>query len=803
MPNAPLAAALITLWSAMHAQHAPNTDTNRKPNGLAGQTSPYLLQHQFNPIDWKPWGPEAFAEARERDVPIFLSVGYSTCYWCHVMERESFEDGATAAVMNRLFVCVKVDREERPDVDDIYMAAVQLFNQGHGGWPMSVWLTPPGSGGEGDPGLKPFYAGTYFPREPMHGRPSLTMVSERLGEAWRQQRGEVIEQAERAAGAVREQLSAGLTPVRVDEQTIAAAIGGLLRSFDEANGGFGGAPKFPQPVYTDFLIDSLDSIDSPAFRAQSERTVRKTLDAMAQGGMYDQAGGGFHRYSVDAEWLVPHFEKMLYDQAQLVSLYAKWFALKGDAFDARVVRETLGYVEREMTGAHGMFFSAQDAEVDAREGANYLWTMEEFEAVLGEDAALAARVYGVADGPNFRDPHHPGEPARNVLHLKERPSALAEGLGLTADELAGKIESIDARLYEARMQRKQPGLDDKVIASWNGLMIGGLAEAARALQDPHFLEVGERASDAVWGMLRDDAGTLQRTFRGGSVSGDAVFEDYAMLMRGELALHRACAALGRDGSKHLSRAGELLREARARFGDGAGGFYDTEERRSDLFVRTRATYDGALPSASSVMLHNLIDLFEATGEQEHLDGAVALLTSMSGHIGASPIGLVNATRGVHRLMAIDETIPDRLGRPADEGDAAAGPARVLSRTNRVVVPSDGEATLELRIEIDEGYHLNAHEPGVEGLVGLSVAVEGGAGVEVEAAYPEGSGYDGGFEAGGALMVYEGAFDLAVTLRRSGAWSGRPMLIVTYQACTDSACLPPETVELDIAIDPGD
>lgn len=364
-------------------------------NRLSRETSPYLLQHARNPVDWYPWGEEAFVEARRRDVPIFLSVGYSTCYWCHVMERESFEDSSTAEVMNRGFVCVKVDREERPDVDELYMAATQAFNHGQGGWPMSVFLDPVS--------LRPFFAGTYFPSEERYaGRPSFVRVLDSMSSAWRDRREEVVSQSVSLAEAAAERVGESFAPVRVGVDVITEAVGGLIRMHDSRHGGFGGAPKFPQPVFAELLLSFLPLAGDEATRVAVASALKTTLDRMAIGGIFDQVGGGFHRYSVDEKWLVPHFEKMLYDNGQLASVYARACERFGDAMYGRVARRVCEFVLREMTHECGGFFSAQDAEVDAREGKNYLWTVDEFRGALvdaGVDAGeieIGLRAYRLA-----------------------------------------------------------------------------------------------------------------------------------------------------------------------------------------------------------------------------------------------------------------------------------------------------------------------------------------------------------------------------------------------------------------------
>ncbi|MEX0876305.1 MAG: thioredoxin domain-containing protein [Phycisphaerales bacterium] len=509
----------------------PDTTHTNRP---AAETSPYLLQHAHNPVDWYPWCDEAFAHAVKRGVPVFLSIGYSTCYWCHVMERESFENADIAAVMNERFVCIKVDREQRPDIDEIYMAATTTFT-GSGGWPMSVFLDPATR--------KPFYAGTYFPPEPAHGRPSFPDLLRGLSEAWKDRRDEAVEQSRRLAQAVAEQVSGSEEPAPVGEAQLSAATTALLTRLDKANGGFGHAPKFPQPVFLDFLLEMRPVTDATTTSA-IDMAVRKTLDAMAIGGIHDQIGGGFHRYAVDEHWTVPHFEKMLYDNAQLASVYTRAADVYDDAYYARTAQRTLDYCLAEMTdpdeqGRTG-FYSAQDAEVDGREGLNYLWIEAEFEDALGGDPGLlelALDIYGLRQGSNFRDPHHPDDPKRSVLRLESRPDQLASRLKLTADELNTHIDTINARLMTARAARKQPGLDDKVIVSWNGMLIAALVGAGTRFDRDDYLAAAARATRFILDEMRSGDGQLLRTHRGGKASIPGLLEDYAALIAALLRLH--------------------------------------------------------------------------------------------------------------------------------------------------------------------------------------------------------------------------------------------------------------------------
>jgi len=770
------------------------------------QSSPYLLQHAFNPVDWCPWGEEAFAEARRRDVPILLSVGYSTCYWCHVMERECFENEAIGLLMSERFVCIKLDREERPDVDEIYMTALQMLS-GHGGWPMNMFLEPKR--------LRPYWGGTYFPPEARQNMPSWPDVLNAMSVAWKDKRGDVMKQCDAVEEAIKEHLGSAHEPVAVGEAQVTDALSQVLRIYDRAEGGFGRAPKFPQPVFLEFLLDVRASAADDSTKDAVDEAARRTLNKMMCGGIFDQVGGGFHRYSVDATWTVPHFEKMLYDNAQLIHAYARASQEYGDTEFAGIVRRTVGYLAREMKDMGGAFFSAQDAEVDGREGLNYLWTEAEVRAVLGaEDADLAVRVYGLDRGANFRDPHHPEAAPANVLRLNDRPDRLAATLNMPAPSLAARLDRINAALLTARSLRKQPRLDDKVLASWNGLTIAALAQSAAALDDAGLLKMAEDAARAVLGSLSNADGTLLRSWRAGVPGPDAVLEDYAFVIAGLVALarERARRGAGRASDDELLAHAERLAEiARRDFSEPSGAWYDTRAGRTDLFVRTSSTSDGALPSAASVMLHNLLDLAELTGCGTYRDQAAGLLASLSGAIAASPVGAVNATRALFRVLTEE---PLRGLSPTGEpAPSAAGaevgepflPVEVYSDAERVTVGRDAPAVVRLVLKVAPGYHIIAAEPGVEGeapptgLVPLRVGVRGGTGVTVYAEYPHGTVYG---PDGSRVMVHHGTIEFRAVVEREGDWSGRPMLALTYQACTETECLAARTVELDVALDAG-
>ena len=758
----------------------PPNDQPKHTNRLIHETSPYLLQHAHNPVDWWPWGEEAFAEARRRDVPIFLSVGYATCYWCHVMERESFEDEATAAVMNKHFVSIKVDREQRPDVDDIYMSAVQLMT-GSGGWPMSVMLEPEH--------LRPFWGATYIPDEARNGRPGFKQILLSITQAWHEQREEIIEQSERLAGAIIGHLGRQSEPVAVGRDQVSGAVAALLGRADRVNGGFGRRPKFPQPPMLMFLLDVLPSAGDEVTRRSVEQVLRLTLDHMAIGGIDDQVGGGFHRYATDEIWLVPHFEKMLYDNAQLAEVYASAGVILDDAFARRTARRTLDYVRREMTSPDGAFYSAQDAEVDGREGLNYIWTGEQIKAALGaDDATFAMSVYGLDKGTNFRDPHHPDAEPANVLRLDDRPERVAERMGMTPGRFLARLDRINEALYAVRAGRKQPRLDDKVLAEWNGLMIAGLARCGTLLDEPAYVEAAAHAARFVLEHMTN--GGLLRSYRDGRAAVPAFLDDYAQMTRGLLALHRAT-----DEDTWLDRAGVLMAEAWSLFGDEtSGGYFDTRAGQSDLFVRARTRHDGVISCGSSVMLHNLIDLYELTEDHVWLERAVRCLGSLSQAVAESPVGSVNATRGLFRLLSIDAGAIAGIGPTPTVKKPDESPVRVFADTDRVVVTEDEPGVFTLSIEVAEGYHINAAEPGQPNLIGLRVHLLAGSGVSVYADYPEGKPYG----ENGEIRVHTGRIEFRVVLERAGDWSN-PVLGVTYQVCTDTECLAPTTAALDVHV----
>jgi uncharacterized protein YyaL (SSP411 family) len=782
--------------SQTHDAALLNEDGSPKyTNALTRESSPYLLQHAHNPVDWYPWGAEAFELARTSGRSIFLSVGYSTCYWCHVMERQVFENPRIAAQMNRDFVNIKVDREERPDVDDIYMTAVQLMTR-RGGWPMSVFLTAPGEERSEDRGLEPFYAGTYFPPAPTGGMPGFPQVLESVHDAWQNRRSAVREQASQLTEAVRQHLGQRDEPATPGLSLVQEATNQLLGMYEQQHGGFGGAPKFPQPSNLLFLLRVYRNNPNE----QLWQALSHTLERMARGGMYDQIGGGFHRYSTDEKWLVPHFEKMLYDNGQLVEAYLEAHSIRPHEKDpdlyARVAGEVCDYVLREMVDETGAFYSAQDAEVDAREGGSYVWTPDEVRQAVNDEAVanLALKMYGLDQGTNFQDPHHPQVPATNVLYLPQRLDELAAQAGLALEEVAETRRRIDRLLLAARDTRKQPSTDDKVLASWNGLMIGALARAGRDLGAPRYTEAAAGAAQAILKHMTNTGGGLARSMRAGRAKIAGFLEDHACFGHGLIELYRSMRS-----PRWLDEARRITREAGQRFSADAehgGGCFDTLEGQDDLFVRVRSTNDGAMPSGNSQMVHNLVDLYELTSDEAYLDAACKDLGSFTAAMKRQGAGMVHMH---HALLRGIESAPGRFTEDSAPPTSHAARPKNLSiqvEPDRVEI-SEGSAELRVTLRIPHGHHINAHAPGHEGLFATQLILEGTSDVALDVRYPDGRAVTYSY-ADGPVNVYEGTVQIEATIRATGPNStAAPRLVLVSQMCTDGACLEPQRVEVPV------
>ncbi len=598
------------------------------PNHLRQETSPYLLQHADNPVDWYPWGDEALQRARDEDKPIFLSIGYSACHWCHVMAHESFEDEDVARIMNDHFVNVKVDREERPDLDQLYMSAVQAMTGG-GGWPMSVFLTPEG---------EPFYGGTYFPPQPRYNMPSFPQVLRSIAQAWADRREELVQGGRRLAQALQEQATVAATQgqTALEPDTLHAAFQGLAQQFDATHGGWGGAPKFPQPMVLEFLLRYYTVTGNE----QALAMVTQTLDAMARGGMYDQLGGGFHRYSVDERWLVPHFEKMLYDNSQLARVYLHAWQLTGNEFYRTIAQETLDYVAREMRSPEGAFYSTQDADSEGKEGKFFVWTLDEIRDVLGEEADEFIDAYGVKPGGNWE--------GKNILELTGTL------------EQREKLAEARAKLFGTREARVHPARDEKVLTSWNGLMLAAFAEAAAAFaltddspaRGDRYRRIAEENAEFLLHHLQSDTGRLFHTWKaspepvegaepvkGGAEGSDGVakvdgfLEDYANLAEGLLALYQATF-----DPRWYQAAHDLVDSAVAHFWVAGEGFYDTAADAEELIARPRDLQDNATPSGNSMMATVLLKLSDLAMTHRYAEVARENLAAVRRFLAQAPLG---------------------------------------------------------------------------------------------------------------------------------------------------------------------
>ncbi|WP_419161249.1 thioredoxin domain-containing protein [Candidatus Palauibacter sp.] len=596
-----------------------------RPNRLASEKSPYLLQHAFNPVDWYPWGDEAFERARAEDRPIFLSIGYATCHWCHVMERESFEDPDVAALLNRDFVAIKMDREERPDVDGVYMTVCQLMT-GQGGWPLTIVMTPD---------KQPFFAGTYFPRESVPGRSGMLDLLPRLAAIWKERRADVEAAGVSALQAVREVETRGMGSAEgaLDEETLRRGFNELMARFDPHQGGFGRAPKFPAPHQLLFLLRWSDRTGDP----RGVEMVEKTLVSMRRGGIFDHVGYGFHRYATDARWLVPHFEKMLYDQALLAMAYTELWQLTGDDAHRTVAREIFDYVARDLTDPGGAFYSAEDADSEGREGAFYVWTRDELDealtSALDEEAArLARRAFQVEGRGNFADEASGLRTGENILHLRETSADIAAAVGADPRRIDDRLEEIRRALFERRSGRVRPLLDDKILTDWNGLMIAALARSGAVFGDEPLIAAAARAADFILERLRDTRGRLLHRHRDGDSALTAGAADHACLIWGLIELYGAT----RDpGWLHAAR--RLLDDLVERFWDPDGdGVFNVDAEQRDVPVRQKELYDGATPSANAATWYVLLRLGRLTGDPRLLDRAEALRHALSGPVGNAP-----------------------------------------------------------------------------------------------------------------------------------------------------------------------
>ena len=719
-------------------------------NRLIFEDSPYLLQHAHNPVDWFPWGKEVFEKAYEENKPVFLSIGYATCHWCHVMEAESFESVEIAEVLNEHFKAVKVDREQYPDIDQAYMTAVTILT-GHGGWPMSSFLTHEG---------KPFFGGTYYTPA------TFVDLLLKVNHAWNSQYQALLDQAEQVADAVIRENTISEQVKILEHSAVQSAVEGILSRYDSMYGGFSQAPKFPNEPLLLLLLQAAER--QPLQQILS--VLDHTLSAMAQGGIYDQIGGGFHRYSTDTRWLVPHFEKMLYNQAYLARIYAKAYRLTGKPLYARVARQTLGYVLREMTAENGCFFSATDADSEGHEGTYFIWTEDEIKKLLVlEDAAFIIKVLGVTRHGNFE--------GKNILYLPESLDEVARQQEISLDELISRVDPILETLRKHREKRIPPLTDNKIIVSWNGMVITALAEAGELLSEPLYIHAAETAADAIWDTQRPEKGGLWRVNLDGKASIHARQDDYVHLIEALLALYDAT-----DNSVRLQQALSLSEEMRDQFLDTSSGAL-VMSRESLLFTQPKDAYDSALPSGNSVAVRVFSRLAERTGKSGYRENAAKILQGFSGGIVRHPVSYA------YMLAQLDELENGETGsrRYASEGAV---------KINTGLVKKNGQIILVVDLNIADGWHINANRPLQADFIATEVSLEKGGGWFLgSVSYPEVSLESLKLEKN-AVALYQGQVQIRVEILPESDQAVYPVhLKLQLQSCSQDVCLPPESIIL--------
>ena len=740
-------------------------------NRLIREDSPYLLQHAHNPVNWFSWGEEALIEARRTNKPIFLSVGYATCHWCHVMEREVFEDLEVAQYMNENYIAIKVDREQRPDVDETFMTAVQMMT-GRGGWPLSAWLTTE---------AKPFYGGTYFPKE------SFMDLSVRVNSAWTESEDLLHEEAQKVATALHNINQLSSTSEAVGDLQVDESIELLLAGYDDLQGGFGEAPKFPRESSLLLLLERARS----GANAQALEAAHFTLTRIAAGGIHDQIAGGFHRYAVDGDWQVPHFEKMLYNQAYLARAYLLSYELTGDWEHGRVAARTLDYVLREMTSSAGTFYSATDADSDGGEGKFFIWSPAEVDAALNaDDATFAKRAWRISPEGNFE--------GKNILHHDENLVSLSKELDIPIAELTKRLKSVGDQLLQKRQDRIKPLRDEKIITGWNGMLITALAQAGSLLDRTDYIDAATTAAQSILDTQLDSDGKLSRIHFNGRQSVEATQADYAFFAEGLIALYDS------TGERHwLKHAESLVAIMDELFLDKEGGGYFmavVDESEARLPVRPKSLYDNAIPAGTSVAVRILSQLFHRTGKDDYFTKAEFVISSMAGIIERGP------TNFAYLLIGVDELYNGENG--AD---------RVVARGNvsvsaSLIKTSDelDTASVELTIDIEDGWHINANQPLQDYLIGTVVKTT--AGDEIDSVdYPEALTRKLGFDRN-ELALYEGSVKLQMPFKQIiGAQAGAGesetakldgtaivQFVVDLQACNDTTCLAPESITVDLS-----
>jgi uncharacterized protein YyaL (SSP411 family) len=778
---------------------APKKGDKRPTNRLAHESSPYLLQHAHNPVDWYPWGSEAFARAKKEGKLVFLSIGYSSCHWCHVMERESFDNPDVAKLMNEWFVCIKVDREERPDVDHIYMTALNV-QRIRGGWPLSIFLTAEG---------KPIIGGTYWPPEDrqVEGEkaPGFKTVLKVIHDWHTEKPQRVQARADDVAAKTIEALatdSRGKALVDLNRALVDAVVEDVKSEYDSVFGGFGSpagkfrGPKFPVPCYLGLLLHEAGRTKS----AELSHMVDQTLEKMAQGGIYDQLGGGFHRYSTERTWTVPHFEKMLYDNAQLAEIYSQAYRRARNSLYRRTVEETLAFVARELTSPEGAFYSALDADSSGVEGLFYVWTDAQIEAALGnkDDAALVKKVYGADGQANFEEKYH-------ILVLSQPLAETARELTMNELQLQIRLVPLRRKLFEARAQRVRPFLDTKILTAWNGQMIAGYAAAGQALREPKYVAAAVRAAEFVLKNLRTKDGRLLRTYglRDGKTPEarlNAYLDDYAFLTRGLLCLHDATGE-----RRWLDEAKTLTDTMVQYYADSKdGGFFYTSSDHEKLFARSKDQYDGVQPSGNSAAARNLVRLWTRTGDTHYRDLAMQSFKAFAAPLKVNPSGMTAMAEALALYLEAPGS-QDKDNLPKDEPAAKSGGAKKSDSVVKITAKAepakpgdDGKQVVTITLTIDKGWHLYANPPGMEDLEAVMTKVSVSSKKElqdVKVEYPEGKEIND--PAVGKYKVYEDEVKIKATVQRAAGDTGPLEVTVKFQSCNDKQCLLPATRKVTV------
>ncbi len=727
-------------------------------NRLILEDSPYLLQHAHNPVDWYPWGEEAFEHARNENKPVFLSIGYATCHWCHVMEEESFENEEIAKFLNEHFIAIKVDREQYPDVDETYMTAVMLMT-GSGGWPMSTFLLPDG---------RPFFGGTYFPPD------RFIELLQRIAQLWLKKQDDIVAQAEQLSTAIEQTMETRKRVQLLGQNAIDQATNDILERYEKIWGGFSQAPKFPNEPSLSLLLETPPN-------QQKDSALKHTLDAMMQGGIHDQIGGGFHRYSTDAQWLVPHFEKMLYNQAYLSRIYAEAWRQYGDPLYARTSQQILDYVLREMTSKEGGFYSAIDADSEGEEGTFYLWTEDEIRSVLDEDEGnFAIRLYAVTDKGNFE--------GKNILHLPHSLHEIARQEDQDLSQLIKRIDQINKNLLQHRKKRIPPLTDNKIIVAWNGMMITALAEVGEKLNQYRYLEAAKHAAEFLWKSQRPGKGQLLRVNLEGTPSIDAKQEDYAHFAEALIALYDVTGDI-----KWLQQAQELTNEMLDKFLDTSSGAFLMGDDKL-LFAKPRSIHDGATPSGNSVAVRVLSRLARRTGKPAYEEKARQVLQALSSSIAEYPASYAYMMAQLHELLKGETGHRQYAGRGA------------IKITGKILQEKENYQLL-VELDITDGWHINAHTPLQKDLVATQISLAPDEQWKLTSfEYPKPVQKKVDFEER-PLALYEGKIQIRSKLEptsqhKKDAIAFPVEVSVQIQACNTESCLPPETAMLSLTLPYG-